>query len=394
MIKRHFLIGTALLIVPAAAIAAITLSSSSTMGLLNKVAQKAGISSAAAAVGPEITLSSPEELKSVLPDIAGRSTATTIRLKQGIYPEITIQNIKARAPVTIISVNQASPAVIQQMTVRGSSNIRFQNINFHASERPVPFPFLIVNSDTIAFGHNNFTSHRGADDIFTANAVLFLRNSNNINVSDNDFSNSKHGLSILNIDQLKIYQNHFHNLQTDGIRGGGITNATIEGNSFTDFFPKKGDHPDAIQIWSAQQTKPGRNIIVRNNLIVRGAGKVMQGIFIHDNSKKLPFEDIQITGNMLIGTMYNGIAISSGNRVTIKDNDVIGLPDMKSWIRIQDSDNISLEDNRATQYLIRQDIGVTKSGNKEIGFPGKKKIRDSFNAWKSRNNQYKFNIEL
>src|SRR3546814_18636009 len=101
--------------------------------------------------------------------------------------------------------------------------------------------------------------------------------------------------------------NSFHTMRSDGVRGGGTNDVVISNNYFTDFHPVGADHPDAIQLWTTNTTESARNISITGNVFERGDGDIIQGIFLRDQSGgKLPYQDVTISDNIVLGGMYNG----------------------------------------------------------------------------------------
>ncbi|WP_309604029.1 right-handed parallel beta-helix repeat-containing protein, partial [Phenylobacterium sp.] len=164
-------------------------------------------------------------------------------------------------------------------------------------------------------------------------------------------------------DTVMLSGNKLHNIQSDGMHGGGTSNITITGNTFTDFAPKAGDHPDAIQFWTTGTTEPVHDIVVTDNIITRGAGGVMQGIFM-GNEKMLEYKNVTITGNAVVGGMYNGIYVADASNVTIEGNLVQGYKDMTSWIYMSKITNGVLDNNHATSFnLAKDNVGLNNHDN-------------------------------
>ena len=64
-----------------------------------------------------------------------------------------------------------------------------------------------------------------------------------------------------------------------------------------------GAHPDAIQFYSYNGVNSS-DITVTDNLITRGTGNAVQGVFF-ENAR-----DILVSGNAMLGTMTNGISVA------------------------------------------------------------------------------------
>jgi len=128
----------------------------------------------------------------------------------------------------------------------------------------------------------------------------------------------------------------------------------ITNNVFTDFYPINtggaGDHPDAIQLWSTNQDEPGRNITIADNLVYRGNGSPIQGVFIRDTFDNLPFEDVNVSGNVILGGLYNGVSVDGVIGGEVSNNLVIGFPDQRSFLRVIMEEDFAVDNNFATSY--------------------------------------------
>ncbi|MFM9827791.1 MAG: right-handed parallel beta-helix repeat-containing protein, partial [Sphingomonas sp.] len=199
----------------------------------------------------------------------------------------------------------------------------------------------------------------------TGQSPLLIRNSENVSVTNSEFHDVWHGVSVLDNEGLVITGNYFHDIRTDGIRGGGNSDLVISNNVFTNFTPAEGDHPDAIQLWTSNTTEAASNILITGNIVVRGAGAAIQGIFIRDEVGTLPYKDVNITNNIVIGGLYNGISIGGVDGGVIANNLVLGQPGQASWIRASADTNLSIHDNIATGYNFDDPNGARLSVNRE-----------------------------
>ncbi|MCE7798511.1 right-handed parallel beta-helix repeat-containing protein [Sphingobium sufflavum] len=274
-----------------------------------------------------------------------------IKLAEGEYSAVNIKNIDIPGNVTITSANAKNPAVFTDLAVRNSSGLTFSNIEFSEKVAGRDNGFLVLGSSDIHFdkldvhGLANLGSGKES-------ALMLIRNSSDISVTNSEFSNGQHGLGLLDNDGVTVTGNSFHDLRTDGVRGGGTSNLVIDGNMFTDFYPGEGDHPDAIQLWTTNTNRTAENITITNNLITRGDGEPVQGIFLRDQLGVLPYENVTITGNMVVGGMYNGIAVNGVNGGVIANNTVLGVDGQKSWIRTDAASDFAVKSNLSTSYML------------------------------------------
>ena len=279
-----------------------------------------------------------------------------IALASGNYDAITIRGINAGG-VTITSANPDRPAVLSAMSIRESSGITVSHVEMLTDKASGTAPFITYASSNIHFDavkiHGTVGGETSTIDPFV------LRDSSNVSVTNSEFYNVRHGLGIGGNTGVTITGNSFHDIRTDGIRGGGNSNVLISDNLFTDFYPADGDHADAIQLWTTRTTESARNITITDNLIVRGKGEPIQGVFIRDQVGNLPFFNVTVSGNMVLGGNNNGIALNGVIGGVISGNTVIGSEDHRSWVRVEDSQGVQIKDNLSTFYMAD---GATRDG--------------------------------
>lgn len=274
----------------------------------------------------------------------------TIQLAAGVYSPVSIWAKNYAQDVVITSVDVANPAVLKGLSIGSSSGLTFTGLTFDAAGASTGNPFLVSDSRDIHFSELGV---HGSLDRNPQNDVtgLYIRRSTDVSVTDSEFQQLQAGITHSAATGLTIANNRFHDIRVDGIAGGGSSNVVISGNSFRDFYPVAGDHPDAIQFWTTNSTASAHDIRIVNNEFVRGAGAAVQGIFIRDEVGSLPYERLTISGNLVAGGVYHGIAVLGGRSVTITDNIVQGFTDMKSWILTQNVSGGTIQDNAANEYV-------------------------------------------
>ena len=283
--------------------------------------------------------------------IANSEAEDTIYLAAGLYDPVTIRNL-GTLDITIAALDQDNPPVVTGLRVSGSNGIVFSGLVFEAGEGDRN-AFTVSGSDDV---HFSGVVVRGPNNIGSGEEVspFMIRSSTNVSVTDSEFYQVKNALALLDVDGIVVSGNSFHDVRCDGVRGGGVSNAVISNNVFMDFYPidtgGSGDHPDAIQFWSTAQDEPGRNITISDNLIYRGDGLPMQGIFIRDTYNNLPFENLTITGNVVLGGLYNGISVGGVTGGELANNIVIAMDDQRSWIRVGADTDFAIENNFASRY--------------------------------------------
>lgn len=288
-----------------------------------------------------------------------------IQLAAGNYGQVLLKGIHVPGNVTITSADPQNIAVLNGLKVYNSSGLSFTNLEFSNVVDGLHNAFQILGSSNIVLDHLNVHGPNNMGSGMEV-ALMMVRSSTNVTVSNSEFSSGWHGLSMLNNTGLTVADNYFHNIRTDGVRGGGNSDLLITRNMFTDFHPATDDHPDAIQLWTTHTSTSATNITISDNLVVRGQGEPTQGIFMRDISGSVPFQNVTITGNMIAGGRYNGIAVDHIDTGTIANNVVAGFTGEKSWIRADNSTNLSVTNNEATHFTSQMKAEVGTNGNTQI----------------------------
>ncbi len=291
-----------------------------------------------------------------------------IQLQAGTYAPTAITGVNIDGNVTITSQDPAAMAKLAGLMVKDSQGLTFRGLEFVVDAAKPDYQFQIFGSKSINLDGLNVHGSLDGNPLNDA-AALMIRNSTNVTLTNSEFHELRHGVQHLDSNGVRIEDNHFHDIRTDGIRGGGSSNVTIKGNYFTDFHAGEGDHPDAIQFWTTNTTKSVSNIVVQNNLVLRGDGDPVQGIFFRDQVGGLPFTDVKIIDNLVVGGLYQGISVNGGRNLEISGNVVSGLPDQKSWILLVNSDSVSMSGNTASEYLIDGAANLSRSGDVTVAIP-------------------------
>jgi hypothetical protein len=249
----------------------------------------------------------------------------TFTLPPGPLDSLGLRHVEPASTVVIASADPANPAVIAGMEFDSCQHLTFSDIEVRLNARTQTVCDVAYSSG-IRFQRVDFADAPGS-----SNAGLLFKNSSSVSVDTCNFHDSGTFVRNVNSDHVTISNSIFHDGQGDGIQSNGSSFVTLLGNRFTDFNPSGGDHPDAMQFFTYGQTAPATDILVQDNVVTRGKGGIVQGVFM-GNEAHIPYERVKILGNGLAGTMYNGIAINAASDVEISHNYVLPYVDMGSSI--------------------------------------------------------------
>lgn len=287
-----------------------------------------------------------------------------ISLSAGTYSDVSLKSLTfSGSPVTITSADPGNPAVIIDMTLTSVKGVNFENLTFRAGDGP---GLTVAKSANITIDNVDFVGN--LDNGRPGGNGLKIDQSKDVVVNDSDFRDLGYALTHMNSERVDITGNTFENIRVDGIRGGGTSWIEISGNTLRNFFRDPGEHPDAIQFWTNGINASAHDIVVKDNLIERGEGNRMQGIFFGDEARgKFPYLNVEISGNTVLGTMYHGISLYAAKGAVVSDNTVVGYDDMRSWIRLDNSKDVILDGNIATQITVTADsTNITRIDNEVV----------------------------
>lgn len=291
-----------------------------------------------------------------------------ILVAPGDYQGVIIKNVKA-SRVVIRSADPANPAIVGPFLMENSSGLTFRELEFSNAGGTDAWAWRILDSQDIHFDkldiHGSLDGNPQND-----RQGIQIRRSARISVTDSKFHELYRGLSPSETSDIVITGNRFYGNARTGIFSSNVQNVLISGNSFTDSYPVEGDHMDAIAFTKIGPTNTTRDVVVSDNLITRGKGKVTQGIFFRDPSKGVTrFSNIRISDNFIVGMGLNGIYVNSAEGVTIEGNTVLAYPGKSnnSWILLQHVNGGQVRGNRAPLISVRppanNNVNVTETKN-------------------------------
>jgi len=312
-----------------------------------------------------VTVSTSSALVSAL---KAAQSGDVIKLTAGTYSDVSLYNVKIAGNVTITSADPTNQATLTGLTMNQVSGMTFKDLTFAVDPAKTDGSFQIMSSQNLTFDH--LSVHGSMDgDPQNDKQGLLIQNSKDITVTNSEFQQLSYGVTHINVQGLNVSDNFFHDVRTGGVRGGGSSKVNITDNQFRDFHPFEWDHPDAIQFWTTNVTNSASDIVVSGNIVMRGAGAPIQGIFMRDEQGIYAYKNVTITDNLVVGGLYNGIAVGHAENVKVTNNVVVGLADQESWISVSTSTGVTVTGNQATKYAYSSNTGQTDSNNVTVATP-------------------------
>jgi hypothetical protein len=266
-----------------------------------------------------------------------------VQIAAGSYGALSLYSLKPAGVVTVQPVPGA------KVTVTGISADAAANLTIRGFD--VGMALAQQYGATAQSGASNITfdglSVHQADNTTLAGSGFFVRDSDSITIKNADIHHVGAGVGILQSTNVLVSGNRLHDVATDGILVACNQQVQVVGNSFINFHPGVGDHPDAIQGFCTVAGAIQSDITIKDNDIRRGpTGQVIQGIFLEAT------KNATITGNALSGTMFNAISLSTSGPADVGFNfaqgwtdDCAGQPCSTRMITRGQSVNVTVHDN-------------------------------------------------
>ena len=275
-----------------------------------------------------------------------------ILLPAGDYGALKLKRRRIAAPGVIIEAAPGAKVTFSSILLNGVEGVTIRGVDVDVASEGIGV--MVGHSSRITLAALNIHAPKGK----APNAVM-LRDAHDVTVEDCDIHDVGFGVAFLESDHLKILRNNFTDLQVDSIRGSASDTQVI-GNHAQNFHPQQGDHPDFIQFWGPGEGAHNKGNVIKDNVYQRGNGDVAQGVFIEDN------DDIEISGNALLGPMYNAIALARVNRALIEGNFVQSYQDMDARIVTRGaSSDVTVRNNTAASIIDYKEEGKPNPNYKE-----------------------------
>lgn len=323
-------------------------------------------------------VSRSEDVAAAIADLSAQGGGTILLDAAGGPYDIALSGTgRSTAPVTITARDPAAPPEIASLELVNCAGLTFRGLDFRTGTIDRKDDVIIRASHDIVLTENTMTGLAdgfvdGTGSATSGDSLLFVRDSADIEISNNKISHYFHGIGILDNTGLTITGNEISHIQGDGLRGGGISASTISGNHMHSFFGslQSINHTDMIQLWGSYTKSPNRDIVIADNVLLAGEGMATQGILILNERFGQPgpeggyFENITITGNLVHNAAANGIYAAHVDGLRVAHNTVLWNRDAitkqadgtgggsEAWINIRHHKNAVVENNVAGRVTV------------------------------------------
>jgi Right handed beta helix region len=289
----------------------------------------------------------------------------TVELQAGTYSGLKLSNLTFAGGVTITSADPNHQAVVTDLTLTNVNGLSFTHIEF-AEAGP---GYLISKSQNIAFDHDFVHGSLDGNASNDPGGLDFL-DSSNVAITNSEFTQLKVAISVgantlPSVSNITVSGNDIHGLEKAGVIMAGASNVSIANNFISDIRAVNGDHPDAIQFFTTGTKVAAHDIDIANNIIMRGAGDATQGIFLRDQVGTLPYQNLTIENNLVVGTGYGGIYVMGVNGAQITGNELVSDPGKtnNTWMLVQGGTNVTSTGNTAQAISFDAVTNVRESGD-------------------------------
>lgn len=324
----------------------------------------AALAFAGAADAADIAVDSPRALGAAL----SRAVAgDAILLAPGDYGDLIIGPRRGQGALAIAAADEAAPPRFRSILVRDADAVTLRGlaVTFGPAATPLADSAIdIRRSAAIRLQRLRISSAANGEATDDATGVI-IRDSRGVSVAGSVFHDLFRGVVCHDSGDIAVSGNRFERIGSDGVAGRGAQGMTVENNMFTDFTPADPVkwHPDAIQLWSRGARRANERIVIRANIIRRGAGAPAQGIFL--KSPEIASRDILIEANRIGQSMGQGIFVQYAAGVTIRGNKLVAVEPLLHAPAIEvraPFEAATVEDNEAPKF--RLPAAVAARGNR------------------------------
>ena len=177
----------------------------------------------------------------------------------------------------------------------------------------------------------------------------------------------RNGIGLGTVTDVRIVNNKFTDMGSDGIDLAQSQRAVIDNNSCSAFVVVPKAHPDCIQLWSRNGNIVA-DITITNNTAIGD----MQGISMFNHVRNGVddggFDRITVNNNHIKVMQWNGIAMTSCRDCSARDNRVDTLlrpdnPRVKAWLKVTGKSSVVTCNNIVSAYSDKPSACKTETGN-------------------------------
>lgn len=262
----------------------------------------------------------------------------TIVAEAGEYGEVAIFGANYDVPITITSADPNNKATFEKFNFFNTTGVTLDGINIDLEPegdtgyligvRVTGGGDITIRNNVMTGGYETVEGNEELSSKPVGNAV-FVLNSENIIVENNDISEYHAGIALNKTDGVQILNNHIHDIRTTPLGGGGVDNIVIDSNHFSTIRPYEfggtGDHGDHIHFYPVAGHE-GRavNMTITNNFFEQGdSPTAILGVFLQSHGTEFGYQNVIISNNVLHNSNAQGIRVEHADNLTITNNTLL-----------------------------------------------------------------------
>ncbi len=334
-----------------------------TIARMKRLALIAAILFAVPAAAADVVVADVRALEAAL---AGAAAFDRILVAPGYYGDLTIGPRAGRGAVTIVAADAAAQPVFRSIVLNDVHGLTLQNLTvaFGSTLAPREEQAIAVRrSSSVRLERLEVSSAANANPADDAVGIV-IRDSRAVTVAGVELHDVFRGVVIFDSDSIAVTGSRFERIGSDGVAARGAVDLQVENNVFTDFTPVDPVkwHPDAIQLWSRGASRANERVVIRGNVVRRGAGGPTQGVFI--KSPEIASRDILVEGNTIVQSMGQGIFVQNGVGIVIRNNSLSAVAPLLHPPAIEvraPFDDAAVEDNVAPKFRLPPGVAARRN---------------------------------
>ncbi|MEZ5920327.1 MAG: right-handed parallel beta-helix repeat-containing protein [Parvularculaceae bacterium] len=246
-----------------------------------------------------------------------------ISLAPGDYEVLALKGHDFAKRVTLTAADPAHAPQFKSIFLYKVSNLAFDGVALRLGPARPLLDYAVTMRESSHISFTRFDVASAADGVVGNDGYGFMiRDCSHVTIADGAIHDTFRGIASFDNNDVVISGVSFSMMGSDGIVARGAVRLTIENNHFADaaLLDPKRFHPDAIQLWSRGAVRANDGVIIRNNVVFRGAGDATQGIFI--KSPEIASRNLLIENNIVHQSYLQGIFVQNGDGVIIRGNRV------------------------------------------------------------------------
>lgn len=283
--------------------------------------------------------------------LAGLQTASTgdvIELANGDYGALDLSvpygdPWAAFAGDVTIRGAQGADAVFSGVSLRGVTNLHFENVTFTAPDLGPDATLAVadraalvalrevsgVSLTDVTFVGDTLDAPGDARDGLPGGFGLTVRNSDDIAVGDSLFTNLARAATFDASNEIVFDGNEVTQIRSDGVNFSEVSDVQITNSHLHDFTARTSatDHRDMIQFWTRGTEAPSEDIVIRGNILDSGAGEATQSIFMRNElvdsygaGEEFYYQNVTIEQNVIHNGHLHGITVGAADGLSIVNN--------------------------------------------------------------------------